>query len=377
MKAAELRQSLTIEDIVRLVTKGLGSNDCLYDSDGNPIFQTICHNEEGCGKYKLYYYASSQKFHCYTQCGDSFDVYELVQRAGKANDFIGAYHYLLDFFNIERWNFDIDKEEPQLTADWDLLNKYAIVEESAEQEEKIVENTSEINPGLLKYFNPLLPLKWAQEGIAPEAMEKYHICMDLSMQKIVIPHYDKDGALIGIRGRTYNWIELNDGKKYSPIYIENTMYNHPLGDHLYGLNWNAEAIQRTRKAVIFEGEKSVLKAETYYGENNFTVAACGSAVSDKQVQLLLSLGVNEIIIAFDKENDDSPGSERSVAYKAKLERIASQFAPYVNTYYIFDRFGLLGPKDSPIDRGRDTLEFLLKNKVLVPSFTVMKEKRGK
>ena len=41
---------------------------------------------------------------------------------------------------------------------------------------------------------------------------------------------------------------------------------------------------------------------SYFGtENDITVACCGSSLSMYQVQLLLDLGVKEIIIAFDKQ----------------------------------------------------------------------------
>ena len=64
-----------------------------------------------------------------------------------------------------------------------------------------------------------------------------------------------------------------------------------------------------KKAIIFESEKSVLKYASLFGwDNNISVACCGSNISMYQIQLLLDLGVEEIIVAFDRQfqekNDD-------------------------------------------------------------------------
>lgn len=373
MNAVELKRQLTIQDIESIVIH-LGSNGVEHDSQGNPIFQTICHNGPGNGKYKLYYYDENQMFHCYSGCSDpTFDIYELVQRVGEAHDFIGAYQYVCNFFGYSPFGVSTDLEEPvsELIGDWTLFNKIALISQNTapkNEGEKIIPKS------MLNFFNPCIPYQWYKEGMSVEAMEKFGIRMDLGAEKIIIPHFDLEGNLIGIRGRSFNLDDLARGQKYMPVYIKDTadnspptLYNHPLGNHLYGLNFNRKAIERTKQVVIFEAEKSVILSSTYYGDNNYTVATCGSSISDTQVNLLLSLGVKEIVIAFDKENDEFPASEQTLAYRNKIESIARQFAPYVNTYYIFDIEGKLGYKDSPIDRGQETFEYLLKKKILVSS----------
>ncbi|MED1679399.1 hypothetical protein P4V04_23305, partial [Bacillus subtilis] len=74
-----VKESLTIEDIHKIL-KDLGSENNQWDQQGNPIYRTVCHNASG-GSYKLYYYHEAKQFHCYTECGDNFDVFELVIRA--------------------------------------------------------------------------------------------------------------------------------------------------------------------------------------------------------------------------------------------------------------------------------------------------------
>ena len=43
-----------------------------------------------------------------------------------------------------------------------------------------------------------------QENITKNSMDKYNIRYSISQNKIVIPHYDINNELIGIRGRALN-----------------------------------------------------------------------------------------------------------------------------------------------------------------------------
>ena len=57
-----------------------------------------------------------------------------------------------------------------------------------------------------------------------------------------------------------------------------------------------------KKAIVTEGEKSCFLYASYFGEDNdISVACCGSSLINYQVDLLLSLGVSEIIVAFDRQ----------------------------------------------------------------------------
>lgn len=371
MDAQEFKASLTVEDIIHFVIQALGSEDYKEDEAGNPIFQTIDHNGRGQGKYKLYYYPDRQLFVSYT-VGKKMDIYALVQEAGYATDFKSAFHFVANFFGYDIYSEEFTKvETPDLTADWDLLNKFTVLNNTEPSKSK----TKILSKALMEYFPPLIPYEWYKEGISIEAMQKFGIRMDTINQKIIIPHYDIGGHLIGIRGRAYNWWDLERGAKYSPIYLgPNSMYNHPLGEHLYGLWANKETIKKTRTVVIAEGEKSVLLSETYFPNHNFTVAVCGSSISDTQVNLLLSLGVTQVILALDKEHDNAPGSSSSLTYKDKLLEMAYKFTPYVATYIIMDYDNLLGHKDSPFDKGKETLIELMEKKEQVLCLNTLQQK---
>ena len=94
-------------------------------------------------------------------------------------------------------------------------------------------------------------------------MEARGICYNPISEGIVIPHYDINGNLIGIRERTL--IKENEVYgKYRPAIIGGKMYNHPLGFSLYNLNNSKKAISQFQKAIVFEGEKSTLLYQKIY-----------------------------------------------------------------------------------------------------------------
>ena len=97
------------------------------------------------------------------------------------------------------------------------------------------------------------------------------------------------------------------------------------------------------------GEKSPLLFASYFGkENDISVAVCGSSLSSYQVQLLLNLGIEEMIIAFDKQFIEL-GDEEHKGWVKKLKDINNKYSKFVKVSYMFDKWNILGYKDSPID----------------------------
>ena len=72
--------------------------------------------------------------------------------------------------------------------------------------------------------------------------------------QITIPHFDKDGRFVGLRGRALCQPDIDMYGKYRPMMINRQLYNHPLGMNLYNFNNSKENIKATGKAIIFEGE---------------------------------------------------------------------------------------------------------------------------
>lgn len=356
----KIKQTLTVEDITKILID-LGSKEPIYQNKNEIYFTTVCHGGE---KHKLCYYVQSKMFHCYTDCGDSMDIYELVIRSRRTQGvnltFAQAVKYVASVTNNMFYS-NLEDTQVYRINDWEWINRIKMI-----KSQKVIPQLSEISEHILEIFCPYPIQVWLDEGISRESMAKYQISYWGQENKIIIPHRDINGRLIGIRGRSFNQWELDEGKKYMPIVIEGQTLKHTLGNNLYGLCQNEEAIRRIGKIIIFEAEKSVLLCDTYYHQNNFSVAVCGSAITPTQCRILQELGVREVMIAFDKEYEDA-SSKVAEVYGNKLLKLAAKLIPYFTVYILWDSEGLLEKKDSPADKGQDVLEKLMKSKIEIHS----------
>lgn len=349
------KQSLTVSDI-HAILNHYGA-DYHEGRQGEVVSATICHNKSG-GSHKLYYYPESHSFHCYTGCG-SFDIYEMIMRVNQARNIeMNFTEAIKEIALILGMNINFKERRkgvirPKKTIkDWEWMNRVT-------KKPTIVPELKVIDKSVLNTFDKIYPSAWYEEGISLDSMEKYGIRFYGEAFQTIIPHHDADGNLIGIRSR--NWDKESMVKaKYIPTYVNGIGYNHPLGYALYGLHQNKETIQRKKKAMIVEGEKSCLFADTMYGADNFVVAMCGSNLSKYQADLLINLGVEQVIIAIDKDYllPDTVEYER---YMEKVKKIGKLFNHYVSTFHLTDTRGLLDYKESPLDLPKDKLEDMMEN----------------
>lgn len=355
-----LKENLTIEEVFDLVSE-LGGEPIM----GNELFtaRTICH---GGDSHKLYYYSNTHLFHCYTGCGDaSFDIYDLVlrvnQTAGIKNFTLPkAIVFVAKYFGYTAETFDFEDAQ-ETSEDWQIINNYKRNKEKTQSQ--IVE-LKIYDDKILKYLPRPHIIPWEEEDITFNTLLARGICYDPINEGIVIPHYDINNNLVGIRERTL--IKENEiYGKYKPAYINGKMYNHPLGFNLYNLNNSKKAIRIFQKAIVFEGEKSCLKYASYFGTaSDISVACCGSNLINYQVKLLLSLGVKEVIIALDKQFQEI-GDQEWQKWVIKLKTLYNKYGSYLNISYLFDKQNLLGYKDSPIDCGKETFLTLFKNRITI------------
>lgn len=347
----EITDALTPELVESLLYK-LGAQEVIK-KDSYLITNTICHNVED-GSMKLYYYYDSHLFVCYSEDGT-----------------LSPFNFLKHYYETRNIPYDWYKDVYCLLSN--LTNVSTLsgfnTPKYKSQKEKYVRKNKNIQlptypKNILSIFSDDLPTEWLLEGISEESMTKYDIKYSISQNKIIIPHYDINGELVGIRGRALDKEEIEEFGKYMPIKLENKWYSHPLGLNLYGLNLAREAIDKTKRVIVVEGEKSCLKYNDFYRDNN-CVAVCGSNLHKTQLDLLLKYTkAAEIIIAFDKEYD-FPASNKGEEYFNKLYSICNKYKQYYNFSFIYDREGLLGLKDSPVDRGKEVFEELFKKRVIV------------
>ena len=330
----------------------LDSLDIPYENyDDYILMPTICHNEdENSASWKLYYYKNTHLFMCYTECG-GMNIFRFLKRFYTTRGI------------VYDWNKDILQVVLRCSAaGLDLKpNRYKSIKDLYlnHKDFKPLETFTE---SILNTFTKYYPPEWLEDGISPAAMDKYNIRYSISQNKIIIPHYNINGELIGIRGRALNKDDIELFGKYMPIQIEGKWYSHPLSLNLYGLNFNKEQIQKDKVAFLVESEKSVLQAESFKSlEGNHCIAVCGSKINKFHMDLLMKTCAPEyVVVCFDNEEQKGKAD-----YFDKLYKMCDKYKNYCNMSFIYDREGLTNLKDSPTDRGEDIFIKLLEERVNV------------
>ena len=343
----QIVKDLKDEEVIRLMYE-LGA-DRHEETDNYIIFPTICHNENVTeASMKLYYYKDTHLLYCYTEDGP-MTIYKFLENYYKTR-------------NIEyNWGQDILKVVFQCSAATELTTKETIFKQSLKDKYRKRQSIqlAAYSPNVLESFVKQYPIEWLEDNISAGAMDKYNIRYSISQNKIIIPHYDINNRLVGIRGRALNESEIAYAK-YAPVKIEDIVYKHKLSLNLYGLNHNWENIKELGICYIAESEKAVLQSELF-GEKNCTVAICGSSLNIYQIKLLMQhCQPKEIVLCLDKE--ELPGEDK---YFYKLWDMCSKYKLYTNMSFIYDRENLLNLKDSPFDRGRNIFNKLLEKRVKV------------
>ena len=343
----EIISNLQDNSIIRLMQE-LGASSYI-ENDNHIIFPTICHNphsEEA--SMKLYYYKNTHIFTCYTECGN-----------------VNIFQFLRHYYETRGINYDWYEDiytviiNCSASKDFEELTEHRITYKERFAS-RIHKELPEYPEGVLDVFTKFYPTEWLNDGISTEAMDKFNILYSISQNKIIIPHYDINNRLIGIRGRALNEYEVENYGKYMPVKLENIWYKHPLSLNLYGINKNTEAVRENGICFLFESEKSVLQLESFE-RPNCGLAVCGSSFNKHQLILLLkSCRPKEIVICFD--NEEEPNNDK---YFEKLWSIGKKYSNYCNFSFIYDRKNITEKKDSPTDKGEEIFEELLQRRIYV------------
>lgn len=348
MDYKEIIENLTDEAIQKILDK---LNIPWVDKGDFLVCKTACHNsdiEEA--SWKLYYYKNTHLFMCYTACG-GMTVFRFLEHYYEARGITYDWHEdVLEFvlsYGENRFS------EGQINETYKSKRR--------EFEPRKRRKELPIYPeGILDVFVKRYPVEWENEGITHEVMDKFGIKFSISQNKIIIPHRNVRGELVGIRGRALNEWDVENLGKYMPVQIEDKWYSHPLSLNLYGLDKTIENIKKYGICYVFEAEKSVLLCENF-SFPNCAVACCGSQFNKYQLDILMRFAhPREIVICFD--NEEKPGSE---LYFQKLWKICEKYRNYCNFSFVYDRENLTKKKDSPVDEGQKVFEELLKRRVIV------------
>lgn len=353
-----IKESLSIEQIRDIVSELGGEPEF---QNGALVSRTICHGGQS---KKLYYWDNTHLFKCFTDCGESFDIFELVRKVKSREldcdyQLPQAIQYVAQYFGYAPTE-KADEAPTSIDADLQYLENYDRIN-NIEISTQIVELKTYDGSFLKNLPHPKIQ-SWIREGITQEVMDYHDICYDPKNCGIVIPHYDIEHRLVGIRERTL--IKENEiFGKYRPAKINKQLYNHPLSFNLYNIDNSKDNIRRVKKVFVFEGEKSCLLYSSYFGrENDISVACCGSNLIQYQAWLLINQGAEEIIVCFDKQFQEVNDDEFKKLIR-NLKQIHKKYGMFTKISFCFDKWNLLGYKDSPIDRGPETFMELYKRRV--------------
>ena len=276
-------------------------------------------------------------FHCFG-CGAYGSVYTWFQKTENLT-FDQAVQKVAEITNTELREY-IESDTINLFKQLGRINPQ-------KHRKKIVHEVLDIDKDYNSRFADEIPQEWIDEGISAEEIKKYEIRIDKTSNRIVYPVYDADYNLIGIKGRTRF-------TNYKQLKIMKYMNYNKLGglDYFQGMKQAEEGIRQTNEIIIFEGIKSVMKADAWGFHN--CVSAETSTLNEYQTELLIKTQVRDVVIAFDKD--------------VKLQKIKDNvklLKKFCNVYVVYDKWNLLDEKESPPDKGESVWRTLYERRVRI------------
>ena len=307
----------------------------LMDSMGIPlvsansqymVFPSACHHADWeLHSKKLYYYIESQRWHCYSCSGD-WDTIALIQHLRHCT-FNQAVDYICHTLGISA----TEMTDSEMIDNWQReLRRWL---PNATQDEPAQLTT--YDPAILAAFDHLYPTDWLEYGITRDSMDKFGIGWYARQACISIPVV-MNGQLVGVRGRYTRPQDIAKGK-YRPIaMLDGNVLKFSSSVCMYGYDQNKDTIKSSRQAVLFESEKSVLKAPEYGIYNS--LAVFGSNISKRHIELLLELGVNDVVLAFDSDYRQV-GDADFQFFVAKMKKLVSKLRGYFGVSIIYNNQG--------------------------------------
>lgn len=307
------------EDNVIILMDSLGA-DFNYQSQDQIRFKSICHNSNS---YKLYYFINTRSFYCFRE-GKAFDTISLVQHV-KHLDFNQAVSYICSILHLQVGQ----TEQNEQLDNWAELRRF-LPNAEPEPDKLLIYDKS-----ILSLFDHLYPQEWLDYGISAGVLDKFGIGWYARQACISIPVVF-NGQLVGVRGRYTREQDIAKGK-YRPIcMLDGTVLKFPSSACLYGYDQNKAAIEKSRQVVLFESEKSVLKAPSFNIDN--ALAVFGSNISKQHMQLLLELGVNDVVLCMDSDYKQV-GDDEFKFFVVKMKKLVAKLKPFFNCSIVYNNQG--------------------------------------
>lgn len=353
---------IDVEDKLSLVDyeELLEENDfhICYKNNKEWRIKTACHNLDVKNAHpNLKFNVNNKIFTCFSGCNCSYNIYTLLQKRfaliGKSNRSVDVLKYICDFKGIEfKFSVNTNTTNTSDKSNWKkILSKY---NKEVKEYNKVVYNKQDLDLFPKKYHTD-----WLDYGISEEVLDKYNIRYYDYKSQIVIPCNDKVGDFIGARIRNMN---PEEKIKYKPLKTLNgTLYSFPTEYYLYGENFNLERIKKRKEVWLVEAEKSVLKAETWFEDDNVALGLYGLNLTPQKLKTILSTGANVAVIMIDSDFHEI-GDEDYDKFYNNVMKMAQLLKPYMTVYVCYNNQGYDGYKYSPFDFTREQFGILYENK---------------
>lgn len=351
LDAKSLKDRLTVGNIIQLMEE-MGANGVVGSNENEILFQTICH---GGDSHKLYFYKDTKTFYCYTNCG-ALDIFNIIENVYGFN-LQESMNYVCNKFGIYQMFSETFGDTVEVDANWSIINSY-----NRGSQREVWKEFNIIDEKTLNKFYDFYHPNFLNDNIDKFAMNKFEIKFDILNNRIIIPHRNDNGDLIAIRCRNLDTEMVEGGRKYMPITIDKKLLSAPSKQYFYGLYQNKENIKKHKRVILVESEKAVLQYESYFPSKNICLALSGSNLSDFQKDILIELGVREVVVALDKEYVRCATPEEKLYIKKVNNMIVNKLNCF-DVSVMWDFSNLLNLKDSPLDKGKEVFETLYKNKI--------------
>ena len=354
-----MKEKIDVKKLINQLT--LEMYEILFKEMGIPIYSkakdkwvlyTACHNKNPLsGSPKLYFYLDTKVFVCYTGCNSSFNIVSLTMKRlalmGEDGGFLNAVNFILSKTGLDK--SAISRINPKKnTYDWEKDFSKFIRFKNGVSELPIYDKS------ILDQLDKAIPAQWLDEGISPETLIKYQIGYYPRISATTIPMFGNEGELHGIRVREWNPEIIESYGKYHPLaLLDGTVYKFPTNAILYGLNYNWPNIEQTGQVWICEGEKGVMKLDTFYGDKSCAVAMLGNNLGINRRNTLIKYGVKDVVLVVDCDfigKDD----EEFEKWKKHILKQAELWKGYAKVSVVFDDGEVLGPKENATDKDFET-----------------------
>lgn len=331
MEIQELKQYIIDNDKIETILSSLNLHHIVdkgsYFTAGHP---------QGDNPSSIVVYKDNLTVNQYTHEKCQGDLIALVMAIRKC-DFVQALKWMHSELGLEWSNKKKKVEKPKV----DVLSVFTSKLKSTRKYD--VNDVEIYDDDILSDFGDCIHKDYGNNRITEKIRKEFGLCYDFQRNRTVIPWRCSSG-LVGISGRTSNKLyeQLDIPKFYSYGGFKKSQC-------VYGLCENYSYIQQAGYVIVYEAEKSVLIRASLNDRTGVAIGGCN--LSDEQARQILSLNCG-VIIALDKD--------QSLEH---IKELCSKFSKYRPTYYIYDKWNILGNKDSPADASNKKFNFLMKYKI--------------